>query len=435
MSTRQGEHAPATRRYFLRAIAAIVLFTGGLLAWSAGAPLATAALAPGVVRVEGNHRSVQHFEGGIVAELAVREGLYVTAGETLLRLTGTRAEADFDALNATWISMKSREARLLAELNGRDEIEWPEVFTEKAELPAVIQAIAGQQRIFTTQRQNLATRRAILAKQIRQLQIQIEGFEGQVAANQRQRSIMAEEIADSSGLFKKGLIRKQEYDEKRRQAAFLDGNLSELQASIAAAVQRIGETDIQILNLTDRLLSETARDLRSTQDELVLIEERLRTATDIRARLEIKAPISGKVQNLQIFTQGGVIAPGQTLMDIVPDDERLIVEAETSPLDIDVIRPGLQADIRLSAYRQRTMPPVRGEVIDVSADRIDDASRRTSYYLARIAILPGELEKLEDVSLYPGMPAEVMIETGTETLFGYLTAPIADLLRRGLREE
>ncbi len=264
--------------------------------------------------------------------------------------------------------------------------------------------LAGQERIFETRRRRHRGQIGILRQRGEQLASQIEGLRAQVASEDRQLALIAEETADVGSLFKKGLERKARLLALQRQAALLEGSRGEHEAAIARAEQEIGETELQMLNLRDGLAAEVAGELRDVQAKLGPVEEELHAAEDVLRRRDIRAPIAGTVVNLRFFTNGGVIEPGVPVLDIVPQDDRLIVEARVSPLDIDVVAPGLPAQVRLTALKQRRTPTLNGRVVQVSADSLLDERAGTPYYNAQVEIDAEELGRLAGAALYPGMP-------------------------------
>jgi HlyD family type I secretion membrane fusion protein len=415
----------------------LLVFCLGFGGWAALAPLSSAAIAPGFVRVESNRKTVQHFEGGIIEKLRVQDGDIVQSGQVLVRLDRTQAAARHDALLHQYQSLRAAEARLVAERDDQASIAFSDELESRRGEPRVAEILAGQESIFETRRRSYQGQIEILRQRIEQLRSEIAGLKAQVSSEDRQLALIAEETADVGSLVGKGLERKSRLLALRRQAALLEGSRGEHIAEIARAQQAIGETRLQMLNLADRLAAEVAEELKEVQAELATIEEGLRAAEDVLRRREIRAPIAGAVMDLQFFTDGGVIAPGVPILDIVPESDRLIIEAQVSPLDIDSVEPGLPAQVRLIAFKQRRTPTLDGRVVQVSADSLSDeeAETATTFYKADIEIDPAELARLDGDSLYPGMPAEVLIRTGERTLAAYLLTPALDSFARAFREE
>jgi HlyD family type I secretion membrane fusion protein len=426
---------PPLGRFTLAAGLVVLVFFGGFGAWAGLAPLASSAIAPGTVRAEGNRKTVQHLEGGIIQELLVAEGDAVARGQVLIRLDRTAAQSRFAAVRHQHDLLKASEARLLAERARAARVVFPRELLDHRDEARIATLLAGQEQIFRTRRQSYDGQRGILGKRIEQLRAQIDGLEAQIVAADRQLELLRKEEATVAELVGKGLEREARLLELRRRNAALLGSRAESQAEIARVRQTISETELRILALDDEQAEKVEAELKDVQAELARIEEELTAAADVLRRREIRAPLAGRVLNLKYFTAGGVIAPGTPILDLVPAEDRLIVEAQVSPLDIDVVRPGLPAEIRLTAYRQRATPIIYGRLLQVSADRLLDERTGAAYYKALVEADPDEMARLEGIELYPGMPAEVMIKTGDRTFLAYLVQPIADGFNRAFREE
>jgi HlyD family type I secretion membrane fusion protein len=429
--------SPPVRAPVLAGLLILLAFGLGFGGWAALAPLSSAAIAPGFVRVESNRKTVQHLEGGIIDELRVQDGDIVQAGQVLIRLDRTQAAARHDALLHQYQSLRAAEARLIAERDGRHRIAFGEELESRRAEPRVTDILAGQESIFETRRRSYQGQIGILEQRVEQLRSEIAGLRAQVSSEDRQLALIAEETADVDSLVGKGLERKARLLALRRQAALLEGGRGEHIAEIARAQQAIGETELETFSLEDRLAAEVAEGLEEVQNQLAETEEELRAAEDVLRRHEITALIAGTVVGLRFFTEGGVIEPGVPILDIVPESDRLIIEAQVNPLDIDTVEPGLPAQVRLIAFKQRSTPTLDGQVVQVSADSLSDEEAETaiSFYKADVEIDPAELTRLDGVSLYRGMPAEVLIRTGERTLADYLLAPVLDSFARAFREE
>lgn len=426
---------PPTKTFVLAGLLVFLLFFGGFGLWAATAPLSSAAIAPGTVRVESQRKTVQHLEGGIIDDLLVREGEVVQRGQILVVLDRTQAASRRDALRNQYISLQAEKARLLAERDGAERIEFPRELESARAERRIAEVLAGQEQIFATQRQSLRRQVSILERRIDQLQSQIDGLEAQIDAEQQQLQLIRQETQDVQSLFDKGLERKARLLALQRETARLEGLKADHFAQIARASQAIGEAELQILGLQDRLDASVASDLEEVERKLVDTEEELRAAEDVLNRREIRAPTTGTVINLRFFTTDGVIEPGAPVLDIVPQHDRLIIEAEVSPLDIDVVSAGLDAQVRLTAFKLRNAPMLKGHVIQVSADRLVNERTGSAYYSALIEIDGPEVERVDGLALYPGMPAEVIVETGKRTLLQYLAQPVGDSFVRAFREQ
>lgn len=423
---------------------------GGFGSWAALAPLASAAIAPGEVTVDGYRKTVQHLEGGIVREILVGNGSAVAPGDVLIRLDDTAARASVALLAGRYVDALTREARLVAE---RDNLQAPTMPVpalpkKLAHLDAalfdramVADAWRGQLNIFRARRQALEGQGAVLRQRIEQYRQEIAALRAQIASHDRQLTLIAEELRDVQHLFDRGLQRKARLLELQRAQARLSGLRGEHQAMVTRARQGMAGTELEIITLRNERLREVMQELREVQASLLDVQERLIAAASTLERTEIIAPQSGVVVGLGVHTPGAVIAPGERILDIVPQESRLMVEARVRPQDIDVVHQGLAAHVRLTAFNQRDMPVVSGRVTLVSADRMREERRQNAgelahegYYLARIELDRESLSGL-GASLYPGMPAEAMIVTGSRTALDYVLAPITSALGRAMRED
>lgn len=408
-----------------------LLFFGVLGGWAAWAPLATAAMAVGEVVVESNRKTVQHLEGGIVAEILVRDGDRVEEGQVLVRLDTTQAESALAQHAAQLDSQRALAARLVSERDGAQAVSFPADLVSRAISEADLRLILdGQRSIFAARRIMMEGQRDILTQRIGQLQAQIAGARAQIDSLGRQRMLIRSESSDASHLLERGLMQRSRVLALQREAASLDGRLGEMTSSVAALEQAIGETRLAIASLDDTRADEVARELRDAESLIAELEQKVRANSDILKRQDVTAPVAGLVVDLKIFTAGGVIQPGQDLMDIVPARDALWVTARVSPTDIDVVRPGQPAQVMLLAFSQRSLPPLTGRLVTVSADRLLDETTGDPYFSARI-----DLDDTSGLALSPGMPVQAMIVTGEQTLLAYLAAPLTASLTRAMKED
>lgn len=403
------------------------VFFGGFGAWAALAPLNGAAIAPGVVGVESNRKTVQHLEGGIVGEILVRNGDFVEAGQPLIRLDETRPRAALEMLRVQRAAATALAARLKAERDGADEIVFPDWLEGGPEARA-------ERNVFEARRQALEGQTAILEQRASQHRQEIAALEAEIEASRKQGALIAEEIADVETLYRKGLERKARLLGLQRQAAEIEGQKNRNLAMIAKVKRDIGETELQIVELRTTMLNEAVEGLRETQEQLAKLEEEIRAAEDVLSRTVVVAPTAGVVVNQQVHTAGAVIQPGQPLMELVPQNERLIVEAKVDPADVDVVHSGLPAQVKLTALNQRFAPTLEGRVEWISADRLTDERTGAPYYVARVELEAGQEARLAEDVLVPGMPAEVMIVTGSRTMLDYLLNPLLRAVDRAGRE-
>ena len=401
----------------------IAAFFGGLGRWATVSTLESAAIAPGVVSVASNRKTVQHLEGGIIGKILVRDGDEVTAGQVLFRLDDTQPRATLDLMRGRQRAAAALEARLVAERDGHDEITFPDWLLTDRDDPKVAAVIDGETSIFDARRVTLASQIAVLGQRVAQVDEEIIGLGGQIAAEDVQLLLIAEEKHAVLVLVEKGLERKPRLLALQRRESEIVGSRSGNVAQIARVKQNIGEAHLRISELDTARINEVGEQLRAAQNELFDLAERIHAAEDILRRTAILAIQDGTVVNLQVHTPGGVIAPGAPLLDIVPSDDALIIEARVDPRDIDVVHWGLPARVHLTAFNQRSATPMNGRVLSVSADNIIDERTGQAYYLARIKLDKDPAEAGNGVSLYPGMQAEVMIVSGARTVLDYLLAP------------
>jgi len=417
-------------------LAVILVFFAGLGGWAALAPLASAAIAPGTVGPDGSRRTVQHLEGGIIREILVRDGSRVAAGDPLVVLADVAARATYEQERTQYDTLAAMQARLLAEQRGATTLTFSDRLVEAAEAsPEVAAILEAQRELFETRRQAHEGRKAILRQRIAQLMEEITGLEAQIASQSRQLELIEQEIEGVEQLLAQGLERRPRLLSLQRNEAQIQGALAGNRSAIARARQAIGETELQIVNQDATRLDQVATELSDVRTRLLSLEEGLRQSEDVLDRTVVTAPVAGTVVALRFRTTGGVVAPGDPILDIVPEDEDLLIDARVSPIDIDAVHEGLEAQIRLLAFAQRNLPRIGGRVETVSADALVDEQSGESYYSVRVAVPRETLESLPDgVALSPGMPAEVLIMTGERTALEYLVRPFLDSVSLAFRE-
>jgi HlyD family secretion protein/epimerase transport system membrane fusion protein len=415
----------------------VVLFFGGLGTWAALAPIASAVIATGVVSPEGSRKTIQHLEGGIITEILVEDGDLVQAGDHLVILQETQARAAFEVLQGQRQMLAAKLARLLAEQTGRNKITFPKWLLESKTpgdtgLEEILQAQAD---LFKARRKLHRGRKAVGNKRVDQLGEEIAGLKLQIKSQEEQLELIREETESKKEMLDRGMLPRPEYLALLRQKAEIEGDMAENAASIARLQQSIGETKLQVVNEDAVRMDQIVSEMAETRSELASVEERLNAQRDILERTMIVAPVSGLIMQKRFHTSGGVVGPGQPILDIVPQDAKLLIDAQVRPVDIDAVAPEQQARVHFLAFTQRNLPQIKGIVHSISADSLLDEVSGASYYLARVEVLPGELEKLgEDIKISAGMPAEVMIMSGERTLLQYLVQPVLDSLRRTFRE-
>jgi HlyD family secretion protein len=409
-------------------------FVLGLGAWSTFAPLESAAIAFGAVEAESSRKTIQHLEGGIVREILVADGDVVRAGQTLIRLEDTKARAEVQSLRGQLLEATAREARLLAEQRGHQRVSFPnELGTLQS--PAVAAVLAGQQDIFETRRQAFRSQVAVIREKRLQVEREIVGLKAQEIAAARRAEIVREEAATVTILVNKGLERRPRLLSLEREMADIDGRRGEMAAQISRAEQVISESEATLLKLESDRQNEIAQSIREVQSQIFQLNERIQAADNQLLRTEVKAPEDGVVTDLRIHTPGGVIGAGAPLMDLVPRQDRLIVVARVRPEDIDVVRPGLSADVHLLPYNQRRVPRLKGTVTHVSADRLNDKRTDQPYYATKIRVHDERIAELDGVEIIPGMPTQVFIKTGRSTVALYALRPLLDSFNSAFRED
>ena len=407
----------------------VVVFGG----WGYFAPLDGGAVAPGVINPDSGKKTIQHLEGGIIAEMRVREGEAVTVGQPLVVLESTQARAAYDSLVQQRWALLARKARLEAESAGQSQIDLPpELISTDRRIRSVVEA---QQEVFDARSLTYATRKNVLGQRIEQLTQQINGNEAQVESASRQIEFVSEELRAKEYLVGRGLMAKPEALRLRRVDAELLGKRGEYLAASARLRQQIGETNLQILSVDAERADQIANDSEKVRADLTEVTEKLHASADILQRTVVVAPVSGTVVDVKFKTVGGVVQRGEPIMSIVPSGDELMIEGRLTPLDRKAVHAGLQAQIHLSAYSSRVVPKIPGTVQTVSADRLIDDTTHQPYYLARVAVDRHTLERLApNVDLIPGMPVEVLIVTERRTMFDYLSKPFRDAFWRSFRE-
>lgn len=413
----------------------IVVMLGGFGTWATTAELSSAIVATGVVTVDSNRKTVQHLEGGIVAEILVSDGDEVDQNQLLIRLDDTRAAANLANIEAQIDVFEARLARLKAEQSLQEEIIFSDAFKARSYEPIVAEMIAAQTSLFKARRDRLKGEITLQGQKKVQYQEQIQGLEAQADAMREIEVISLDELATSRRLYQNGNLTLSPVLEKEKSVANLKGQLGGLQSDIAVAKASMVESDLQRLQLKINFRETVESELLDVQARIFELREQHNTANYEHHRIDIRAPRAGKVLSMAVHTVGGVISPGQAILDIVPEDDELIVEARIQPQDIDKVTFGQIAVVRMSAFSARTTPELNGLVNGISADSFIDETNGMSFYKLRIRIPLDELEKLNTLELLPGMPAEVFVQMGGRTFLSYLMKPLSDSALRAFREE
>ncbi|PSH61764.1 HlyD family type I secretion periplasmic adaptor subunit [Phyllobacterium sophorae] len=415
-------------------LAVTMFLVGGVGFWAARATLAGAVIAGGTVVVESNVKKVQHQEGGIVGELLVREGDRVNAGDVLLRLDETMTRANLQIVSKQLDRTVVRQARLDAERRGLSDMKLPESLERRTSEPEIAVLAAGERTLFESRVRALAGAKAQLKTRAEQFEQQIEGLKAQQQSVAESLLLVSEDMVAIEGLHKKKIVSMERLTNLRLEVSRFGGEAGKLVASIAEIRGKISETELQILALEEEMRKEAATGLREAEGEEAELIERKIMAENQLARIDVRAPQSGIVQELAVHTVGGVIGAGETVMLIVPAADGLVVDARIAPASIDDVEPGQPVLIRFSAFDANTTPECKGTVNRVSADLIKDAQAQLAYFVARIAIDDEKACLLGAKRLVPGMPAEVHIQTGERSVWSYVMKPLSDQFSRAFRE-
>ena len=430
----------AIRKLNLVGCTALVVAFGGVGGWASTTNIAGAVIASGTVVVESAVKKVQHLSGGIVGEILVHEGSQVEAGQVVMRLDDTLTRATLGVVQSQLDLYIAREARLLAERDGLGTVTFPEATRDTPPRRAAENAIAGEERLFQARRDGRVGQRGQLRERIAQLREEINGLAAQQQSKETEIKYIGEELVGIFELYKKNLVTSDRYVKMQRDQVRLQGEHGQLIADIARSRGKIAETELQILQLDQDFRTEVLKDLRETQAKIAELQERANAAEDELKHTEIRAPQAGTVYQLQVHTIGGVIGKGDTLMQIVPRADVLIVEAKIAPQDIDQVAVGAAVRMRINAGNRRTTPELGGRVTMVSPDltRNSEAAPKAAqgqqYYMTRVSFSKTDLKSIGDLRLVPGMPAEVYIQTQDRTPLDYLLKPLHEQIARTFRE-
>lgn len=411
----------------------VFLIFGVFGGWAAIAPLDSAALAPGKVIVKGNRKTVQHLEGGIIEKILVSDGQAVKQGEVLLVLDNTQSSAELQILRGQFVTAKTLEARLISERDGIETIVYPAELDLNDE--QVIGAIESENQQFSVRKQALDGEVNVLKKRLGQLEAQTRGLQSLINSKRGLLQSFKEEIEDNIALLAEGFVDKRQLREMQRSRGRLVGEVAEHNSSIAGLKISRGETELQILQRTKEFRADVVNQLSEVQARVFDLKERINATDDRVRRTAVLAPVGGMILGLAVHTEGGVIAPGTSILDIVPVTRELVVEAEVSPNDIDRVDLGLLVDIRFSSFKSSLTPVIEGLITHISADILTNEQTGMPYYLAKISISADGNKSLGRLQLVPGMPAEVLINTGERTLLDYLIQPATDAIARSLIED
>ena len=402
--------------------------------WASTAPLGQGVPAHGFVTVEGSRKTIQHPRGGVVEAILVREGDKVAVGQPLIRLNEAQAQAQQGSIESQLISLMAVQSRLQAERDGAVRVAYPPFLLERQTLPQAAEAMAVQQQLFATRRAALEGEVGILSEGMTGLTRQMEGLAAREAANAKQAKLYADEFAALKPMYDQGFVPRQRMFELERALAYSEGQRNEDAANLGRIRSALSETRLKMAQVKEAYRKELETQLTDVQRNVADLTERRVATMDELERVVLRAPEAGTIVELSIHTVGGVAAPGQKLMDIVPESSKLVVEVMIPPQLIDSVKLGLLADLHFSAFDQTMVPNVEGELVYVGADRQTDPRTDASYFVGRVKITEEGWRQIGKQELRPGMPAEVVIKTGERSLFAYLLKPLLSRVQSGMTE-
>ena len=425
----------AQRRTALAGYTIIILTFGVMGGWAAVAPLNRGVVAQGVVMVEDNRKVVQHLEGGIVRDILVREGQAVTEGEVLLRLSPVQAGSNLDAIRSQLDSDLALEASLSAELARRDGIEFPtELLARQDSSSNVARIVADQKVQFEERRRSRESQVTLIEAKVQQLQTETSGIAVEKASTEKQIEFLDEELTGLRYLKEKNLIPVTRVLAMERERTRLEGVVGRAVADTAKAANSMNEARLQIIQLNQKFQEDVSAQLLDTRRKIDMSKEKLRVAEDLMSRLEIRAPRSGTVQGLKVFTLGQVIRPGESVMEIVPSGETLMVHAQLPVNSIEHLRVGQTAEIRFPALHSRRLQMMSGKLASISHDRLVDEATKQPYFLGLVNLSDATIEQHSRDKLVAGMQADVVIATGDRTALEYMVSPLTDALHSSFRD-
>lgn len=425
-------HEAAYRRRVMVGIGLCVLLVFGCGGWAAVSSISGAVVAGGSVVVESSVKKVQHPSGGIVGAIPVKNGDQVKAGDLLLRLDDTQTRANLGVIVSQLTELNGRKARLAAERDGVMEITFPDGFESDADGQRVA---AGERRLFVAKRKSIDGQKAQLEERIGQYRSEIQGLSRQEKAKTSELALVKEELGRVEAMYKQQLTPVTRVLAMQRDATRIDGEHGSVISQIARAEGQISEISIKLIELEETLRADAQKELREVEGRIAELNERKISAEDMLNRVELHAPQAGIVHELAVHTIGGVIAPGDVIMSIIPVQDELAIEVRLSPTDIDQVVVGQHAKLRFPAFNQHSTPELYGSVTRVAADVTRDPQTGASFYVARIKVNDGDIAKFHKMKLVAGMPVEGYIQTGERTALSYLTKPFTDQLARAFREE
>jgi HlyD family secretion protein len=435
MSKDKQNNMWSARKPMMVGFLALFALVFGVGVWGSVSKIAGAIVASGTIQVESLRQVVQHPDGGVVGEILAREGQRVEAGEVVLRFDDNFLQSQLSIFDGQLSEYAGRKARLRAERDNATDVNFDTAFTARALNEPKLQAVlASQQSLFKARLQTFNQTTAQLRERQSQIQLQIEGATKQVESIERQLELIGKERVDQESLLAKGLAQSSRVLALQREEASLLGRRGELESSIAASAAQIIETELEVLRMASQRREQAETDLQDIEASEIELTERFLTAQETLARLDVRAPVEGIVYNMQVHALRSVVRAADPILYIIPQNRPLIVQARIETVHIDQVNIGQEASLRFSTFEQRTTPEIFGKVSKVSPDVFTDDVTGEQFYLAELVPNEGEIDRLGEVELLPGMPVETFIKTGERTLLNYLLKPFTDYLNRAFRE-
>lgn len=415
----------------------LLLGFGGFLAWASLAPLDEGVSAPATVSIETKRRTIQHMNGGVVGQVLVKEGQLVKAGDVLVELTDGQVRANYEQVRQNYMGQRAAESRALAEIQGRGSIEFHKDLVDGASDPLVRQHMATQTQLFAARRASMESELSAARESIAGLQAQVQGYDAMLESRKVQAELQSEQIRNVRELAREGYAARNQLLQMEQAQAELRSTLAELQSSRIRAQQAIAETRMRMAQRREEYNKEASAQLAEVRREVQAQQERLQAVSEELARVRIKTPVDGQVVGMTVTAVGGVVTPGQRLMDIVPQDAALLLDAKVPPHVIDRIREGNPVDVRFSAFAHSPQLMVPAKLVSLSHDALTEqqGAATQTYYLGRVEVTEEGVKMLGSRMMQPGMQAEVLVRTGERSLLTYLLHPLTKRFAAALKEE
>lgn len=413
----------------------IGLFVAGFGYWAVRAPIAGAAIAPGVVIASGQNQSIDHLEGGIISEIATRNGALVKQGDPLVYLDPTQAASNRNRVEKSLVALSANLARMTAEMTGAEEIKFPDALLERANRNKESQSLELQKAEFDSRLIQHKSELSVLDEQVSAIEQEMSGIELQIKAEKTKLAVLQDEIKAKKTLLDRGLTPKNQYNALLRERADTNGAIGALEARIGQRKKSISEVRVRQETIRATRRSEASSQINELRTQIDDLDEQLTSRADILQRMVIRAPVDGVIVKIEKNTIGSIIRPGETVLELLPTSSDLIISARVSPIDIDIVTIGQEASIRFSALNARTTPEVPATVEYISADRLVDQATQEVYFDARLKLVDNLPEDFDPEKIYAGMPVDAFIKTGDRTFVEYLVKPVTDSFRGAFTEE